>query len=222
MTTLHSELAYFVPARARGVLVLAHGYPWPDDSRSLPELAEHARGYVERWRPFAEEHCLILLAPAFGSGKLAGYRELFGRRIDPDELVNRLVDAFGGRFVEGFDGRFLLYGHSAGGQFASRYLVAHPRRLQAVILSAPSTYPFPESAVAWPYGMAPVERTADEPELFFATIEDFLRRSVEWDSPAAAGGLVTAPRTRQADRPATALQGMSKVMACIVGTSGVG
>ena len=48
---------------------------------------------------------------------------------------------------------FSLHGHSAGAQFAARYLIAHPGRLDHVILSAPSAYPLPDPGVAWPNGM---------------------------------------------------------------------
>lgn len=148
----------FIPRDPSGILVLAHGYPWPDDSRTEEQLLAHARGYAARWRPFAEEHGLILIAPTFGSGDLAGYRELFGKRIDADRFVLALVREYARALPPAFDGRFYLYGHSAGGQFASRFLVAHPARLAGVVLSAPGTFPWPVADVAWPYGMGPVVR----------------------------------------------------------------
>jgi pimeloyl-ACP methyl ester carboxylesterase len=158
--TTNGTFAYFIPTTARDILVLAHGYPWRDGSRSMNDLRDHARAYVERWRPFAERQGLILIAPAFGSGDFAGYRALFGRRVDADKFVIELVDTVAHRFLEGDDERFFLYGHSAGAQFATRFLVAHPGRLKTVVISAPATYPFPDPAVRWPYGMGPVVRTA--------------------------------------------------------------
>ena len=161
VTATHGSFAYYVPVDPTDIAVLVHGYPWPDDSRSMDQLIEHAKSYVARWQPFAAMHGLILVAPAFGSGDFAGYREMFGRRVDADEFLNELVDEFGERFIPGFDGRLFLYGHSAGGQFAGRYLVTHPDRLKAVVLSAPSTYPMPDTTIEWPYGMAPTLRTAE-------------------------------------------------------------
>lgn len=150
--------AHYVPTDPRGILVLAHGYPWPDDSRTAAQLEEHVLEYAERWRSYADTTRLALLVPAFGSGDFAGYRQLFGKRLDADKFVLALVDRYGESLVPEFDGRFHLYGHSAGGQFAGRFLVQHPDRLAGVVLSAPSTYPYPEADVAWPYGMAPVVR----------------------------------------------------------------
>jgi pimeloyl-ACP methyl ester carboxylesterase len=77
-----------------------------------------------------------------------------GRRIRPDEYVNLLVENVAREHIPHFTGRFSLHGHSAGAQFAGRYLVTHPGRLDEVVLSAPSTYPMPDPAVPWPNGMA--------------------------------------------------------------------
>jgi pimeloyl-ACP methyl ester carboxylesterase len=113
---------------------------------------------VGRWAAFAEAQHAIIVAPAFGGLDFAGYREMAGRRIDPDEFVNVLVDRAGMEHIPRFSGRFSLHGHSAGAQFAARYLVTHPKRLEEVVLSAPSAYPFPDPAIPWPNGMAPVVR----------------------------------------------------------------
>jgi len=137
------------------MLVLAHGYPWPDGSRSDSDLIEYARSAVARWTDFAEACHAIVAAPVFGGRDFPGYREMLGRDLDPGEFVNLLVDELGKEHIPRFTGRFSLHGHSAGAQFAARYLVTHPERLEDVVLSAPSTYPFPDPAIPWPNGMAP-------------------------------------------------------------------
>jgi pimeloyl-ACP methyl ester carboxylesterase len=154
------SVASFIPSNPLRVLVLAHGYPWPDDSRSDEELIRYARATTERWAAFAEAHSAILVAPAFGGSDFAGYREMSGRELDPDEFVNSLVDESARTHIPGFSGIFSLHGHSAGAQFAARYLVTHPQRLEQVVLSAPSTYPFPDPAVPWPNGMVLAPRPA--------------------------------------------------------------
>ena len=152
--------AEYIPPQPKKILVLIHGYPWPDNSRSEKQLTRTITLYIQQWKPFAEKHNYILLAPAFGSGNFAGYRRLFGRQIDADEFVNMLVEQTAKHHLTDFGGQFSLYGHSAGGQFASRYLVAHPQHLEKVILSAPGTYPFPNPEVSYPYGMKSSIRTA--------------------------------------------------------------
>jgi pimeloyl-ACP methyl ester carboxylesterase len=153
-----SRVASFIPSAPVRVLVLAHGFPWVDGSKSDDELAKYARAAVERWTAFAEAQHAIVVAPAFGGSDFGGYRALFGRRIDADEFVNALVDEVGGQYIPNFSGRFSLHGHSAGAQFAARYLVTHPERLEAVVLSAPGAYPFPDPSLPWPNGMAAVVR----------------------------------------------------------------
>jgi pimeloyl-ACP methyl ester carboxylesterase len=145
--------ASFIPNNPTRLLVLAHGYPWPDGSRTDDELAAYAEQAVDRWRSFADQQHVILVAPAFGGSEFAGYREMTGREIGPDEFINTLADELGAKYLRHFSGVFSLHGHSAGAQFAARYLVAHPGRLENVILSAPSTYPLPDPAVPWPNGM---------------------------------------------------------------------
>jgi pimeloyl-ACP methyl ester carboxylesterase len=94
------------------------------------------------------------VAPVFGGQEFPRYREMRGRAIRPDEFVNLLVERAAREHIPHFAGRFSLHGHSAGAQFAARYLVTHPGRLDEVILSAPSTFPVPDPGIPWPHGMA--------------------------------------------------------------------
>jgi pimeloyl-ACP methyl ester carboxylesterase len=148
------SVASFIPGHPDRVLVLAHGYPWPDDSRLDSDLIRYARAAVRRWAAFAETHRAIVLAPVFGGQEFPRYREMLGRTIRPDEFVNLLVEQAAREHIPHFAGRFSLHGHSAGAQFAARYLVTHPERLDEVVLSAPSTFPMPDPGIPWPHGMA--------------------------------------------------------------------
>ena len=152
------RVASFIPSAPVRVLVLAHGFPWLDGSRSDDDLAAYAKEAVDRWASFAEAHQALVVAPVFGGRDFGGYRALFGRRTDADEFVNATVDEAGAQHIPRFSGQFSLHGHSAGAQFAARYLVTHPSRLEAVVLSAPGAYPFPDPALPWPNGMASVVR----------------------------------------------------------------
>jgi pimeloyl-ACP methyl ester carboxylesterase len=195
------HVASLVPASPVRVLVLAHGFPWPDGTKSDGYLARYAEAAVERWATFAEAHHAIVVAPAFGGRDFGGYRALFGRRIDADELVNALVDELGREHIPDFGGRFSLHGHSAGAQFSARYLVTHPGRLEAVVLSAPGAYPWPDPALPWPDGMAPVVR------------DELSGSAAGGKAPDQAAGSVYAPR------PAGWLDAASDVfVAVLVGT----
>jgi pimeloyl-ACP methyl ester carboxylesterase len=156
-------VASFVPSNPVRLLVLAHGYPWPDGSRSDGDLIGYAQAAVERWAAFAGRHRVIVVAPAFGRQEFPLYREMLGRSIGPDEFVNLLAQKAGREHIPGFAGRFSLHGHSAGAQFAARHLVTHPQRLDEVILSAPSSFPMPDPGIPWPNGMAPARTSGFSP-----------------------------------------------------------
>jgi pimeloyl-ACP methyl ester carboxylesterase len=49
-------------------------------------------------------------------------------------------------------GRVSLFGYSGGGQFAHRYLMAHPSRVTSAVVAAPGWFTFPERTHAYPYG----------------------------------------------------------------------
>ena len=147
-----------------GVLVLIHGQPAGKDIADIPGLA---RRFAERWAPFAEDHGLIAVSPVFdeenfdsvtGKNGGGGYRFLFGRQVAADAYVEAIVARYK-EAIPGWDGRFVLYGHSAGGQFASRYAVKHPDRLRALIISAAGSYAMPNAEADWPNGMGPLSRT---------------------------------------------------------------
>lgn len=127
-------------------LVVIHGTPAKDLS-----AGETAFYYAEHWAPIAEEQGWLLLVPAFNQAdfssrkgeitdSLTGYRGLFGREIGADEWVIRLLGL--ARAQLGWEeSPFLLYGHSAGGQYAGRFLVSHPELMQRAVISAAVTYP---------------------------------------------------------------------------------
>lgn len=157
--TFGSYLQYIprrLTSRSR-ILVIVHGTP--GENESTINLADR---FIKRWVSLAEKRELILLAPAFDQknfsvGPGGGYRGLFGREIGADDFVNRIIDRYKG-LSPSFDGRFYLYGHSAGGQFVSRYVVEHPQQIIAAVISAAGTFAFPDPNVPWTNGMARLRR----------------------------------------------------------------
>ena len=53
------RVASFIPASPVRVLVLAHGFPWPDGSKSDGDLARYAEAAVKRWTAFAEAYRVL-------------------------------------------------------------------------------------------------------------------------------------------------------------------
>lgn len=169
-TVLHGNYLEYVPnGNIVGLLVVVHGTPEPkDDVKALAEK------FLKRWTSFAEQNSVVVVAPVFGNdyGSLdqttpgvspGGYRGLFGRLVGADDFLHEIVEASGHQ-ITNFNGQFYLYGHSAGGQFTSRYCVRHPQRILAAVISAGGRYPFPDANVTWPYGMAKSEYLKEVPK----------------------------------------------------------
>jgi pimeloyl-ACP methyl ester carboxylesterase len=187
LTGMPGSAASFVPARPERVLVLAHGFPWFDGTRTDSQLAAYAQEAVDRWAAFGAAHRALILAPVLGGRDFPNYQEMQGRDSTPDQFVNALVEQVAREHVSGYRGRFSLHGHSAGGQFAGRYLVTYPERLDAVVISAPSTYPTPDPGIAWPYGMGPGAGLTPDPD-------GWLRAATEVRVTVLVGSLDLEPR----------------------------
>jgi pimeloyl-ACP methyl ester carboxylesterase len=158
----YGEYVQYVPKReASGVLVVIHGQPAGDDIKDIHGLAER---FCKRWVEFAEARGLVLLSPVFDNENFdsvdgnqgGGYRGLFGRQVAADAYVNDMIDRTKPLVAKNWDGRIVLYGHSAGGQFTSRYVVKHPNRIKVAVVSAAGSYSMPDPQVAWPTGSAPL------------------------------------------------------------------
>jgi pimeloyl-ACP methyl ester carboxylesterase len=136
--------------------VVIHGTPSQNGTAEA-----NARYYATNWIDFAEKNGLVLIVPVFnqedfssrlGDHAMSGYRGLFGREIGADDWVLRLVIAYQQAFGMSEE-PFYLFGHSAGGQFAGRFLVTHPEWIKRAVIAAAATYPQPDPGLAWPFGM---------------------------------------------------------------------
>lgn len=149
----------------RDILVIAHG------TRGKDETAQQAAQiFLNRWTDFAEKHSVALIVPVFDdarfgntSGGYGGYRGLFGKHIPADDFVIGLVAAYQTDLALPED-PFLLYGHSAGGQFVIRFLARHPDRVRHAVASAPGRYSYPSRSAPWPYGAGTLVRSISWPD----------------------------------------------------------
>ena len=155
----HPGLAYYVylpgnyggpdqPERYR-LLVLMHG------------IERSAEAYRDQFRQLAREHDLAVMAPLFPADstdltQMNDYDLARPRRPRYDLALLDLVGEMGERFPVDTR-RFALFGFSAGGQFAHRFLYLHPERLSAVSIGAPSQATYPDESQAWPEGWGGTE-----------------------------------------------------------------
>ncbi len=146
--------------KPKHILVIAHGM------YKKKELAKNvSKRFIKRWVSYAEEHKLIVISPVFDDSNFGtltqgygGYRNLLGKYEPADKFVNRLVDKYKSETTSA-SSQFLLYGHSAGGQFANRYTVTHPKRILKTVVSAAGRYTYPDKTIKWPYGAGDLNKT---------------------------------------------------------------
>ncbi|UCC68396.1 MAG: alpha/beta hydrolase [Armatimonadota bacterium] len=165
--TPHGDYFEYVPLKLSHpvcVVVVVHGSRGDNEmglevSRVSARWSLHERG----WLLLADTKGVILVAPSFDRERYYGYRYLWGSPVTADRFVLEIVDGYRERFRSA-DGKIVLFGHSAGGQFAQRFLLAHPDRVLAAVISSAGTYAYPDDSVDWPFG----RRNSANPEGFLA------------------------------------------------------
>lgn len=139
-----TRLSYFAyrPLTRRSrepLLVFVHGY------------ARRARDHARALLPLCERLGCTLLAPHFSKEDHPRYQRL-GRGADgqrADRVLNACIDDL----VGPRGSAFYLAGFSGGAQFAHRYAMAHPERVQHLIAVAAGWYTHPDLAARYPYGL---------------------------------------------------------------------
>ena len=131
------------------LLVMIHGY-----GRRVEE-------YTEEFTEFADRQRYVILSPYFPEDER--FQQLgIGEEEETirfDERTLGLVAEVGGRLNVETE-RFDLFGFSAGGQFAHRFLYAHPDRLRSVVVAAPGTVTVPTDRYRWPMGLRNLDSLA--------------------------------------------------------------
>jgi len=173
------NLNYFVYAPRSGgegkpIFITVHGL-----SRNV---TEHAGLFA----PLAEKYDVVMIAPFFPEERFDDYQRLGreGRGERADLALNKIVAEVGE--LTGADAeKVYLFGYSGGGQFAHRYLFAHPERVAKAAVGAAGWYTMPDPEVEYPYGIKSaglLEGVSFDPERFlrvpvcvFVGTEDVLR-----------------------------------------------
>lgn len=159
VVVVHGSIGNDEEARGMALRYLRR-YSDPDPVNNTPSPADTER--------------FAVIAPVFSQsdyggreGPLGGYRGMIGRhredfeprKTDPDGFINGILNSYLHKHPEVFSRKTLFYGHSAGGQFLSRYVVTHPDRVAAMVISSAGTYPFPDSTFLWTDGMGSLRKT---------------------------------------------------------------
>ena len=135
------------------------------------------RGYrylLDGWKEEAERKGFMLFIPHFDlkSYPLADYQEVGVMNAAhtvanaPEKITPVLVDKLF-EYVRQFTGSmrkgYMIYGHSAGGQFVQRFMLFHDSPyVEKAIISSPGWYTFPDLAQTYPYGTAGIPYISSE------------------------------------------------------------
>ena len=120
-------------------LVFVHGY------------SRRAREHALSLLPLCEQMGCSLLAPLFPQDSHARYQQL--RRGHDGQRSDRALDACIEDMFGADTGPFNLVGFSGGAQFAHRYMMAHPQRVNRLIAIAAGWYTLPDAALRYPQGL---------------------------------------------------------------------
>lgn len=108
---------------------------------------------MELFSDVADEHGYLVLAPCFAY--TSEFPLTFGETARWDLHRLAMIDDGAGDYALAED-RVSMFGYSAGGQFARRFLFLHPERLEQVLIGAPGTITTPTFDEPWPDGLANV------------------------------------------------------------------
>ena len=129
-----------------------------------------AESLRDQWIERANQFDLVVVAPWFtssafpgGSGYILG--NVFANGNDPDGAGPQPIDQWAFSVIEPLfadvkrrsdnaSTTYDLYGHSAGGQFAHRFVLFFPDgRYDRVVAANPGWYTVPDPSIAFPYGV---------------------------------------------------------------------
>jgi len=131
-------------SRARRVLVSVHG------TSGMPEA------YLDMCCEDAEKHGFVVVAPFFDEVTFP-YFDTLCFNLDATRSDLRLLEILDAvaQIVHIRTDRFHLFGNSRGGQFVSRFVLAHPDRILRAAACASGNYVMPDPSVYFPRGIKP-------------------------------------------------------------------
>jgi len=134
------------------VLVCVHG------------ISRNAEEQVNNFSDYAEAHGIILVAPIFDAARFPDYQRL-GRpeRGERADLMLATILTEVGQHTGANIHRISLFGYSGGAQFAHRFMMAYPERVNAVVVAAAGWYTFPDSGIRYPRGIDATEHVTGTP-----------------------------------------------------------
>ena len=112
--------------------------------------------YIKQAKELADKYHMAVLAPMFPGGLIQrddfnSYKLLSCDGIRYDLILLDMIEDMAKRYPGVHTDQFFMFGHSGGGQFVNRFLLAHPDRLKACSIGAPGrpTFLNPDEDYFW-------------------------------------------------------------------------
>lgn len=135
------------------VLIVLHG------------VGRNAEGYRDSWRNLSDRHGFLLIAPEFSKDNFPGGRRYARGNMRLESGVLNPAEEWSFNAVEklfddvrswsgGTRNKYLLFGHSAGGQFVHRMITFLPNsRIERAVAANAGWYAMPDENEDFPYGL---------------------------------------------------------------------
>ena len=136
--------------------------PGADPVLAIHGWTRNAAEHAFRLASYAEEKGTVLIAPLFSKSAHKHYQRLEMREGEtcPADALDRMLIDVSHRF--GIDtSKINLFGFSGGAQFAHRYTLMRPSRVNRLVLMAAGWFTMPDPKTAYPLGLAASEVLAD-------------------------------------------------------------
>ena len=132
-----------------GVIIAVHG-----NDRTVVS-------YYHNFTRMADDHSVLLIVPYFNETEWNGYQRVFTEDFRADTFLKNIITSVATE--TGADATVLyFYGHSAGGQFSHRYILAHPEDIVRAVISAPGWWTFLREDWLWAYGIGITDVIPDD------------------------------------------------------------
>jgi poly(3-hydroxybutyrate) depolymerase len=123
-------------------------------------VSRHWQQQVAEFVPACERLGVTPLSPGMGGSARDAYRSIGRQGSRADVFLHECLRE--ASLLTGLDAtRFRLFGHSSGAQFAHRYLMAHPHRVESAVIAGARWYTLPDTSRKFPFGIRPTKRLPD-------------------------------------------------------------
>ncbi len=133
-------------------------------------ISRNAEEHMRHFAPLAQRHGVVVVAPLFPQPEFGDYQRLgrAGHGMRADVALHEILADAQRRTGVAAD-RVHLFGHSGGGQFVHRYVMANPAGVARFVISAAGWYTHPDPDRPFPLGIGPTPLLPDldfDPDAF--------------------------------------------------------